>query len=134
MPTWTEQDDAILRQKWSQGLSATQIMLLLPGRSRNAIIGRVHRIGLPRRWNRPNPRKGQSRSEYNREVHRIRAEAAEKAALAAEIKNSRDRVKKLRALASLVSTEVSSSPPKVPAAPAPAFEGGAEPSCVRRPQ
>lgn len=43
---WTDQQTALLREKWAAGWSAAQIAQVLPGKSRNAVIGRVHRLGL----------------------------------------------------------------------------------------
>mgnify|MGYP001463885435 CR=1 FL=1 len=42
---WTAAELEILQTKWAH-LSATQLMYLLPGRSRNSIIGKVCRMGL----------------------------------------------------------------------------------------
>lgn len=52
--TWTEEHDAMLKKHWHDGLSCSQIARQLiadgcPARTRNAIIGRVHRMGLPKR-------------------------------------------------------------------------------------
>lgn len=48
-PEWTEQETAVLRELWAQGLSLNAISARLPGRSRNAISSRVFRLGLPAR-------------------------------------------------------------------------------------
>jgi GcrA cell cycle regulator len=45
----TDDERAILEKLWAQGLSASQIAHQLPGRSRNSVIGHVHRLGLPNR-------------------------------------------------------------------------------------
>lgn len=42
---WTDEEDATLRKMISDGKSSSQIGLVL-GRSRNAIIGRRHRLGI----------------------------------------------------------------------------------------
>lgn len=44
--TWTGAEDDIAKALWKQGYSADQIAKKLPGRSRNAVIGRIHRLGL----------------------------------------------------------------------------------------
>jgi GcrA cell cycle regulator len=49
---WTEDLVLRLRELWSQGLTATQIATALPGFSRNAILGKVHRLKLS---SRPSP-------------------------------------------------------------------------------
>ena len=43
---WTEMRVTILRNLWAEGLSASQIAGRLGGTSRNAVIGKVHRLGL----------------------------------------------------------------------------------------
>ena len=45
---WTEERLAELRKLWDQGLSISQIGDAL-GVSRNAIAGKAHRMGLPKR-------------------------------------------------------------------------------------
>ena len=48
---WTDEKTAKLRTLWAQGISATQIGKRL-GISKNSVVGRAHRIGLP---GRPSP-------------------------------------------------------------------------------
>ena len=43
---WTEERVAILKKLWLEGLSASQIAKQLGGITRNAVIGKVHRLGL----------------------------------------------------------------------------------------
>jgi len=43
---WTEDRVAILTKLWADGLSASQIAKQLGGVTRNAVIGKVHRLGL----------------------------------------------------------------------------------------
>ena len=45
---WTEERLADLKKLWAEGLSITQIGLEI-GVSRNAVVGKVHRMGLPKR-------------------------------------------------------------------------------------
>ena len=48
--TWTEERVELLRKLWAEGLSASEIARELgEGISRNAVIGKVHRLGLPGR-------------------------------------------------------------------------------------
>lgn len=47
---WSERATAEVRRMWTDGLSAAQIGREL-GCSRNCVIGKVHRLGLPRRRN-----------------------------------------------------------------------------------
>jgi GcrA cell cycle regulator len=49
---WTEERVAALQQLWAQGLSASQIAERLGSVTRNAVIGKAHRLGLA---GRPSP-------------------------------------------------------------------------------
>jgi GcrA cell cycle regulator len=56
--SWTDERVEQLKQLWSDGLSASQIARQLGGVTRNAVIGKVHRLGLagratPARAERP---------------------------------------------------------------------------------
>ncbi|MBB1249161.1 MULTISPECIES: GcrA family cell cycle regulator [unclassified Rhizobium] len=46
---WTDERVERLKKLWSEGLSASQIAAQLGGVSRNAVIGKVHRLNLPGR-------------------------------------------------------------------------------------
>lgn len=61
--SWTDERVEVLKKLWMEGLSASQIAGRLGGVSRNAVIGKVHRLGLAGRANpsrskpsRPRPR------------------------------------------------------------------------------
>ncbi|WP_412058970.1 GcrA family cell cycle regulator [Bartonella sp. DGB2] len=43
---WTDERVTLLKQLWGEGLSASQIATQLGGVSRNAVIGKVHRLKL----------------------------------------------------------------------------------------
>jgi GcrA cell cycle regulator len=43
---WTDERVAMLTKLWAEGLSASQIAKQLGGVTRNAVIGKVHRLGL----------------------------------------------------------------------------------------
>jgi len=43
---WTEDRVETLKKLWAEGLSASQIAQKLGGVTRNAVIGKVHRLGL----------------------------------------------------------------------------------------
>ncbi|MCK5932295.1 MAG: GcrA cell cycle regulator [Fulvimarina manganoxydans] len=47
--SWTDERVDLLKQLWSEGLSASQIADRLGGVSRNAVIGKVHRLKLESR-------------------------------------------------------------------------------------
>ena len=44
--SWNEERVELLRKLWSEGLSASQIAGRLGSVTRNAVIGKVHRLGL----------------------------------------------------------------------------------------
>lgn len=44
--SWTEERVAVLKKLWAEGHSASQIAKQLGGVTRNAVIGKVHRLGL----------------------------------------------------------------------------------------
>jgi GcrA cell cycle regulator len=55
---WTDERVEQLKALWTEGLSASQIARVLGGVTRNAVIGKVHRLGLagragPTRSERP---------------------------------------------------------------------------------
>ena len=45
--SWTDERVELLKKLWSDGLSASQIAAELGGITRNAVIGKVHRLGCP---------------------------------------------------------------------------------------
>lgn len=51
--TWTEDRVELLKKLWNDGLSASQIAGELGGVTRNAVIGKVHRLGLSGRAKAP---------------------------------------------------------------------------------
>ena len=61
---WTEERVEMLKKLWAEGLSASQVAKQLGGVTRNAVIGKVHRLGLsgratpsrPARPRAPTPR------------------------------------------------------------------------------
>ena len=58
---WTDERIEQLKQMWQAGMTASQIAEALGGVSRNAVIGKAHRLGLqsrpsPVRPNEPAPK------------------------------------------------------------------------------
>jgi GcrA cell cycle regulator len=53
MQTWTDERVERLKKLWADGLSASQIAGELGGITRNAVIGKVHRLGLSGRAKAP---------------------------------------------------------------------------------
>jgi GcrA cell cycle regulator len=50
---WTDERVELLKKLWTEGLSASQIAAELGGITRNAVIGKVHRLGLSGRAKSP---------------------------------------------------------------------------------
>jgi GcrA cell cycle regulator len=79
--SWTDERVEQLRQAWMEGKSASQIAGLLGhGLTRNAVIGKVHRLGLAGRAKSPSPAATASRSpapqQAARPVAQVRAAPA----------------------------------------------------------
>lgn len=51
--SWTDERVETLKKLWADGLSASQIAAVLGGITRNAVIGKVHRLGLSGRAKSP---------------------------------------------------------------------------------
>ena len=67
--TWTDERVELLKKLWADGLSASQIAGELGGITRNAVIGKVHRLGLSGRAKSPSssaPRARKPRSHMLR--------------------------------------------------------------------
>jgi GcrA cell cycle regulator len=63
---WTDTRIELLKKLWADGLSASQIAAELGGITRNAVIGKVHRLGLSGRAKLPSssaPRLRKKRSD-----------------------------------------------------------------------
>jgi GcrA cell cycle regulator len=98
--TWTDDRIGQLKQLWEAGHSANQIAAELGGVSRNAVIGKIHRLGLSGRAKSPLPTahthhaakhiketrpKGNDGSEAFRIVHAIKKARATAPAIPAAI-------------------------------------------------
>src|SRR5215211_2405368 len=67
--SWTDERVEMLKKLWSDGLSASQIAAELGGITRNAVIGKVHRLGLSGRAKSPSssaPRQRRARPSMMR--------------------------------------------------------------------
>lgn len=60
---WNEERVELLKKLWSEGLSASQIASKMGGVTRNAVIGKVHRLGLSGRATPAKPQRGRSYHE-----------------------------------------------------------------------
>ncbi len=61
--SWTEERVDLLKKMWSEGQSASQIAKELGGVTRNAVIGKVHRLGLSNRAASPAPAKAEAEAK-----------------------------------------------------------------------
>jgi GcrA cell cycle regulator len=71
--SWTDERVETLKKLWGDGLSASQIAAELGGITRNAVIGKVHRLGLSGRAKSANsaaPRPRKPRSQHMMRVSR----------------------------------------------------------------
>lgn len=57
---WTQERVTLLKKLWADGLSAAQIANKMGGVTRNAVIGKVHRLGLSGRATPAKPQRGRS--------------------------------------------------------------------------
>jgi GcrA cell cycle regulator len=69
--SWTDERVELLKKLWADGLSASQIAAELGSVTRNAVIGKVHRLGLSGRAKSPSssssrPRKPRSATQMLR--------------------------------------------------------------------
>ncbi|MBL4619151.1 MAG: hypothetical protein GXP04_04525 [Alphaproteobacteria bacterium] len=64
---WTDERVELLKTLWAEGLSAAQIANKMGGVTRNAVIGKVHRLGLSGRATPAKPQRGRSIGVERRE-------------------------------------------------------------------
>ncbi len=80
--SWTEERVELLRKLWSDGLSASQVAAELgPGITRNAVIGKIHRLGRAERAKtaaapRPRAVKGAARQPAPAQIAAVAAPRA----------------------------------------------------------
>lgn len=79
---WTDDRVSDLKKLWSSGLSASEIAAELGTMTRNAVIGKINRLGLsgrlkyPRRSNEGQPRKPRIKAQTVHYPHNLRAAKA----------------------------------------------------------
>ena len=61
--SWTDERVEILTKMWAEGNSASQIAKELGGVTRNAVIGKVHRLGLSNRATTSTSKKSDSNAK-----------------------------------------------------------------------
>ena len=75
--SWTEEKVKKLKELWSKGHTASQIAEILGDTTRNAVIGKAHRLDLEARA--PSKQSGQSSTSVNRSARRDPAPTSRKA-------------------------------------------------------
>lgn len=71
---WSEEREELLRKLWTDGLSCSQIAGQFGDISRNAVIGKVHRLGLESRKRKPKTilsRAEKARRQAERRAHNL---------------------------------------------------------------
>ena len=61
--SWTDERVELLKKMWGEGQSASQIAKELGGVTRNAVIGKVHRLGLSNRATGNTPAKAEAKEK-----------------------------------------------------------------------
>ncbi|MDK3017515.1 GcrA family cell cycle regulator [Pseudodonghicola flavimaris] len=61
--SWTDERVELLKKMWAEGQSASQIAKELGGVTRNAVIGKVHRLGLSNRTTGTTPAKSEAKEK-----------------------------------------------------------------------
>ena len=102
--SWTDERIDRLKELWSKGMTASQIADELGGVSRNAVIGKAHRLGLQ---SRPSPVKPNEPAPAKAKPEAFEPEAAEPAPVPA------------RPQPAAPAAPAAASPPDRPAAPEP---------------
>ncbi|HOP19471.1 MAG TPA: GcrA family cell cycle regulator [Parvularculaceae bacterium] len=65
---WDDDRVELLKKFWSEGLSASQIASKMGGVTRNAVIGKVHRLGLSGRATPAKPQRGRAYDHVEEET------------------------------------------------------------------
>jgi GcrA cell cycle regulator len=107
---WTDDRVATLKKLWTEGLSASQIAKQLGGVTRNAVIGKVHRLGLAGRAapSRPIKRVSVPVARIRPSIAPVSVDAAAEIAKAVRLK---------KASAALVGNEPANPSAETPAKP-----------------
>ena len=74
--SWTDERVELLTKLWAEGLSASQIATELGGVTRNAVIGKVHRLGLSGRGKAPAQAKPRRAARQTRAPRRTVVQAS----------------------------------------------------------
>ena len=75
--SWTNEKVEKLKELWSKGHTASQIAGMLGDTTRNAVIGKAHRLDLEARA--PSKQSGKPKSRDNKQIRRTSAPTSRKA-------------------------------------------------------
>lgn len=100
--SWSDERVELLKKLWSDGLSASQIAAELGGVTRNAVIGKVHRLGLSGRAKAARPaaprqRKVRRPSLPPRPAARVVGNTVLKIAISPDLEEEEEEVVQVRA-------------------------------------
>jgi GcrA cell cycle regulator len=70
---WTPEREDWLRRLWAEGHAGSRIAEMMGFRTRNPILGKAHRMGLPKRYNAKQPRLAADRRKHRRREQSPRA-------------------------------------------------------------
>lgn len=109
--SWTDERIEQLKTMWTKGMTASQIAEELGGVSRNAVIGKAHRLGLQ---SRPSPVKANDGEETTRKAATPRAKPASAAPAAAPVAKPRPAPVRPAAAPAMPATPRSTNPDQMP--------------------
>lgn len=75
--TWTDERTETLKKLWADGLSCSQIAGALGGITRNAVIGKAHRLGLAGRFTKRQERPAKPKPHLKNRCVKLAAARAE---------------------------------------------------------
>ncbi|SEH60425.1 GcrA family cell cycle regulator [Paracoccus alkenifer] len=122
--SWTDDRVETLKRLWTEGQSASQIAKELGGVTRNAVIGKVHRLGLSNRAEAEEPAKPAAAAA----PESARPAAAAPRAEPARAQPAREAAAPKEPAAQQPAARATPAPAQAPTAAAPAPEQAAEPA------
>ncbi len=71
--SWTDEREKKLRELWGKGRTANQIADMLGNTTRNAVIGKAHRLKLAARAHSKNSQAKSREQKNQNQIHQIRS-------------------------------------------------------------
>jgi GcrA cell cycle regulator len=91
---WTPERVETLKNMWSEGQSASQIAGELGGVTRNAVIGKVHRLGLSNRGSTTAKEKKSTQLKEKRKHQKVDTELFKDSVTSTHLKNAKNSTEK----------------------------------------